>query len=376
MKNVLLISHYSGTPGGPVDKIYDFLKKEYKVYNIKHPLFPRSDLKSTLEGDKSIEFKINPSFQYFLEGINSYFYWKRTHNNIKKIDLSICFDSLSFTQMYFLKSLFNIKKIIFYNCDYSIKRFSNPLMNLIYRKANLFAYNKCDFFFSLSSRFIQDIDPQNKLAYKNYIVSGFVDMGSINRKGKTNNNLVYAGALDYGSVDFDPLLAALKKLVKNKIKFHLDIYGKENPKSNLRIKIKKLGLLEYITFKGIVENKILIQEILPFYRLGLAPYISKDSKSAPDHAFLGTDLTAKLVDYIAAGLPVVTTEINEGFKNIEKQKFGFLVSNDLQWYEAINKLLTNKKIYAEYKRNALKYAKNYDIDTLLNPIFKRVFKPT
>lgn len=374
MKTILLVSHYSGTPGGPVDKIYDFLKKKYAVYNIKHPLDSASDLKSSIDGEVSIKFKIIPSFQYFLEGITSYFYWKRYYGNIKTIDLAICFDSLSFTQMYFLKSFFNIKKLVFYNCDYSKKRFSNPLMNLIYQQANKFAYKKCDYFFSLSGKFIQDIDPQNKFAYKNYLVSGFVDLLSINRKIEEKNFLVYAGALDYGSVDFNPLLTALKKLKLNKIKFHLDIYGKENQNSNLKFKVNKLGLSKNISFKGTSENKVLVQEILPQYQIGLAPYVSKTSQSAPDHTFLGTDLTAKLVDYIAAGLPVITTELNAGFKNIEKKRFGFLAETADEWYVALKKLLEDKKLRRQFKQNALNYAKKYDIGTILNPIFKKVFE--
>ena len=70
--------------------------------------------------------------------------------------------------------------------------------------------------------------------------------------------------------------------------------------------------------KGVVENKILIEEILPRYKIGVCPYATKRDSFAPDHVFLGSDLTAKLVDYIAAGLPVVTTEINDAFNMIEE----------------------------------------------------------
>lgn len=373
-KNIVLISHYSGSPGGPVDKLYEFLIRSYSILNIKHPLFPNSEIKSTMQfNNQIIEFKISSAFQYTFEGLITLFYWKRYFNKINNIDLVICFDSLSFTQLQLIKGFIKIKKVIFYNCDYSKERFANYFLNSIYQLANYFSYQKCDYFFSLSARFIHDIDPQNKNEEKNYVISGFVDLNEIKRKKRVlKNSLVYAGVLDYGSVNFTPFLNALKKLKESKINFCLDIYGKEDSKSELRKKIEQMGLSARTTFKGSLQNKILVQEILPKYQIGVAPYVLKSDQSAPDHAFLGTDLTAKLVDYIAAGLPVITSELNDGFKVIEKYKFGFLVNNEKEWFEKIKTLLGSKRIREAYGRNALRYAKKYDISTIINPILKKI----
>lgn len=373
MKKVLFISHFSGTPGGPVDKLYEFLRKNNSVYNIKHPLIPNSDLKSSItDGKEKVQFKITPSFQYFFEGLVTLFKF-RSNFDPDKIDFAICFDSLSFIQLYFFKDFFKVRKIIFYNCDYSKKRFANPILNFIYQQANFFAYKKCAYFFSLSARFIEDIDPEKKYQNKNYILSGMVDLKSINRNVKQlKNYLVYAGVLEYGSVDFDPLLKSLEKLKKSKVDFILDLYGKENPNSSIRKKISQMKLQSHINFKGTVENKTLVENILPQYVVGLAPYVSRNNPSAPDHAFLATDLTAKLVDYIAAGLPVITSELNNGFKEIEKNKFGFLVKSEEDWFRKIKTFLTNKQIRNEYGKNALNYAKKYDISIIINPILEKV----
>lgn len=83
-------------------------------------------------------------------------------------------------------------------------------------------------------------------------------------------------------------------------------------------------------------------------------------------------LRGNLFDYIVAGLPTVTTSINDAFDMIEKNKFGFLVSTAEDWYIAIKKLFINQTLYAVYKNNALKFAKNYDERKVLDPIFKKI----
>ena len=374
MKRVLLVSHYTGTPGGPVDKFYEFLKRENTVYDIRHPLWLNSNLPSIInDGQKETAFRIYSPIRYLLEGLITVFFWYRFFGRSKKIDLAICFDSLSFIHIFMLKFLFHVNKIVFYNIDYSRERFKNRVMNFIYQKISLFSYKKCDYFFSLYDTFIKEIDPKGTFAYKNYLVKTTVNTRSINTRLKKNKNyLIYAGVLDYGSVNFDSLLAALKKLKEDGVEFRFDIYGKEGPKGELRENIARFHLEEFVFLKGVVENKILIEEILPRYKIGVCPYATKRDSFAPDHVFLGSDLTAKLVDYIAAGLPVVTTEINDAFNMIEENKFGFLVNTTEDWYIAIKKLFINQTLYAEYKNNALKFAKNYDERKVLNPIFKKI----
>lgn len=374
MKKVLLVSHYTGTPGGPVDKFYEFLRRENIVCAIRHPLWLNSNLPSIIsDGQRETAFRIYSPIQYPLEGLITVFFWYRFFGRSKKINLAICFDSLSFIHIFMLKFLFHVNKIVFYNIDYSRKRFSNRVMNFIYQKINLFSYKKCDYFFSLYDTFIKEVDPEGTCAYKNYLVKTTVNTRSINiRLKKYKNSLIYAGVLDYGSVNFDPLLAALKRLKEDGSEFRFDIYGKEGAKGKLRENIARFQLTEFVFLKGVVENKMLIEGILPRYKVGVCPYVTRRDSFAPDHVFLGSDLTAKLVDYIAAGLPIVTTSINDAFDMIEKNKFGFLVSTAEDWYIAIKKLFINQTLYAVYRNNALKFAKNYDERKVLDPIFKKI----
>ncbi|RJQ38240.1 glycosyltransferase family 1 protein [Candidatus Microgenomates bacterium] len=369
-KNILLVYHHSGTPGGPAARFNNYLRERHNIFIVQHPLWANKNLFSIIKSqDREKRFKIK-HFQFFLESLFTLHYLpKMTKYN--QIDLAICFDPLSFFHTYILKHFLKIKKIVYYNIDYSRTRFGNKFLNRIYRTINIFAYKRCDYFFSLTKKFIEDTDPEEKFDYKNYFVKNLVDTKGINLKAnKIKNSIVYAGSINW-NMDFNSLFIALKKLKDENINFILDIYGGEKPDNNFLKTIKRLNLQKNIFLRGAVDNKELTEKILPKYNIGVSPYMTKNNPLAHDHMLWGNDLSAKLVEYLAAGLPTITTK-NDFFSSIEKNKLGFLVENSEEWYKNLKKLLKNKTLYKKYQNNALKYSKNYDQEKILNPIFKKI----
>lgn len=374
MKVILLVSHVSETPGGPLDKFYLYLKEKYKVYRILHPISLTTKQKSSIDvGKKLILFKITPLFQYPLEGLYALVIWYKYFKIAPKIDLAICFDSLAYFHTFLWKKILRIDKIVYYNVDYSKKRFSNFFMNTIYQAITKFSYITCDYFFSFSNKFLEEIDPLGKYSSKHVFLKPIIDLKSIKRGIKKNpGSLVYIGALDYGTTDFQPMLEALKRLKEENIIFRLDIYSKVKPNSPIRNAIKKFLLEDNIFFRGTVDNQTLSQKILPQYTIGVAPYATKSSSSSPDHAFMNKDLTGRLVEYIGAGLPIISTQITDAFRIIDEHKIGFSVVSSQDWYHAIKTLLTNRAVYKKFRNNAVAFAKNYDADMLLTPVFRKI----
>lgn len=372
MKTILLISHTIGYPG-PINKFATYLSKNYNISLILHPINLDSKLPSTISYEnKKIQFKLFSPLQYFLEGVLSFFFIKQFH--IKNIDLAICFDSLSFLHIYMLKSILGIKKIVYHNVDYSKKRYQNKLLNYIYQNITLFAYIHCDYFFAITKKFAQELDPEGKYTYKNFDIKHTTNVKSQNADEQYHHNsLVFAGAIDF-NMDFEPLLLALKKLKDHNIPFTLDIYGEGKNTPVLKKRISSHGLAKKIIFKGLVSNTQLNKQ-LPKYMIGIAPYsLNKDIK-APDHAFHGTDLTLKIVEYIASGLPVIATRLYEAFDVIKQKKFGFLANTSDAWYSTIRTLLINGKLYRMYRKNSSTYAKLYDEEKVLGPILKQILSP-
>lgn len=374
MKTILLVSHVSETPGGPLEKFYAYLKNKNTIYKITHPILLTTKQKSSIDLEtKNFTFKIPPFLQYTLEGVYTLVIWYKHFKTAPKIDLAICFDSLAYFHTYLFKKLLRIDTIVYYNVDYSKKRFSNLFMNTIYHAITKFSYNTCDYFFSFSNKFIEENDPARKYASKHFFLKPTVDLASIDKTvKKIPKSLVYAGALDYGTTDFIPMLEALKRLKEEGIVFRLDVYSKINPENPIPGIVKKFNLEKNVFFQGIVNNSILMQKILPKYLIGVAPYATASNAKSPDHAFMNKDLTGRLVEYIGAGLPVVSTRITKEFRMIDDNKIGFSVITTQEWYHAIKTLLIDQDIYNTYSHNAFIFAKNYDTDTLLTPVFRKI----
>ncbi len=371
MKKILLVSHNSGAPGGPVDKLYEYLKKDHEVFIIRHPLFPKSNLESTVKfEDVKLQFKLPALIQYPIEGIITSFILLLKLKRRPTVDLTISFDPLAYMNIYLFSIIYKSRKNVYYNLDFSRQRFKNTLMNFIYNQANIISYKTCTYFFCLSDTIIKDLDPKNLNRKKNFVIPQTVILINNNQK-KKKNSLIYAGAIGE-NINFDFLLEALVLLKKEKIPYILDIYGHENDNGLLRLKIKQYNLEKNIFLKGPQDLVKLTQKIIPQYMIGLSPYRTKGDPLAPDYMFTNKNLTAKIVDYIVAGVPVIATKINAAFDNIESKRFGILANDPKDWHYAIKMLLTDKKLYNEYRLNGLSYAKKYDENTIFSPIFKKI----
>ncbi len=375
MKTILLVSHVSETPGGPLEKFHQYLKNKSTVYKITHPITLTTAQESTIDfGKKIFQFKIPPFLQYLLEGMYTLRFWYAYFKKPPRINLAICFDSLSFFHILLCKKFLHIDTIVYYNVDYSKKRFSNFFMNSIYQLITKFSYYTCDYFFSFNNKFIDDIDPKGKYSYKQVILKPLILLKPLSSVKKILHSLIYIGAIDYQTTDFKSLFLALDHLKKENIVFRLDIYSNVSPTNPIYGIIKKLSLEKNIFFKGTVDNITLTEKILPRYCIGVAPYATKSNPSSPDHAFMNKDLTGRIIEFIGTGLPVVSTRLVEEFEMIDANKFGFSVLTPEEWYQSLKKLLTNEDLYKEYSKNAYSFAKHYDAETILPPVFKKILQ--
>ncbi|MCX6759626.1 MAG: glycosyltransferase [Candidatus Nealsonbacteria bacterium] len=375
MKNILLVSHYTDTPG-VMDKLsLYFLKHNYSLVFALNPLNPKSSLKSVIKIDeREIKYKIFWPFQYIFEGIIFFIKYKFNIKKAIKFDLTVCFDPLSFFHAFLLKRSLKVGKIVYYNVDFSTRRFRNRIANYIYLSLNKFAFRNCNYSFYLTENFIKNIDPNNKYRDKTFLLKHTININSIDKIiKKLPNSIAYAGNLSQ-TVDFTNLIKALELIKKEGINFTFDIYGEGYQKEHLEDLICKSIIKDNVNFKGIVSNEILLKEMLPKYMIGVCPYITRKNDYVADNMFTGTDLTTKIVEYIGSGLPVVATRLYGAFYVIEKNKFGFLVYSPEEWYMAIKKLLLDKNSYKIYSNNTLNFAKNYDEEKVLTSVFNKILQ--
>ena len=111
------------------------------------------------------------------------------------------------------------------------------------------------------------------------------------------------------------------------------------------------------------KAKTELPHILRQARVGLAPF---EPSLLMHYAF-----TLKVIEYMAAGLPVIGTDIGATGRVIKESGAGIACRHDVaEFARAIENVLTDDHRYAEMRRNALRYAQQYDWEQLLEPEWK------
>ena len=106
-------------------------------------------------------------------------------------------------------------------------------------------------------------------------------------------------------------------------------------------------------------------ELLIRSHVGIMP-LADDEFSKGKSAF-------KLIQYSAAGLPVIASSVGENVNVVDNEKTGFLADSPEEWLEALGKLIDDKDLYSNMTKNAAKASENYSIQKYF-PIFQNFIK--
>lgn len=80
----------------------------------------------------------------------------------------------------------------------------------------------------------------------------------------------------------------------------------------------------------------------------------------PDNRFTRGKCGFKILQYFAAGLPVIASPVGVNEKFIKESNAGLLASTFSQWQDAIGKMVTDTAVYSQLGQNGKKYVQAYD----------------
>lgn len=148
------------------------------------------------------------------------------------------------------------------------------------------------------------------------------------------------------------VIKALKKL--NNSKIHYVICGQGQLEYYLKNLIEKLGLEKQVHLLGFRKD---IPEILKMSDLFIFPSFREG-------------LSVALMESMAAGLPVVCSDIRGNSDLIENGLGGYLVKpDDVDGFKiAINKLRKSEKLRKDFSDNNIKEIKNYSFDSITKEV--------
>ena len=269
-----------------------------------------------------------------------------------------------------LRKLGKVKKVIYRVSDYSPNRYANDLFNSLYLWLDRFCAQNCDYIWDVSpamqpARIKAGLDPKKSapcFVVPNGLFEDQISNEPIDQR--IPYSLVYMGTLHY--VNGPDLAIESMEIVKKKFPFaklHIIGGGEENMK-RLKKLVQRLGLSDCVVFHGFIVDNIKMAKVVKKCYIALAPY-REEEKSFRWYA----DAT-KIRQYLGSGLPVVTTHVPPLGKQIVKEGAGLAVSDDKKKFaDAIIKLITNKKLYADMSQNSVRLGK----DNTWDNVYKKAF---
>lgn len=378
-KSIVVISHVYTTV--PVEDLNEYLlnkKVKYLLY-IKHPLFYKSDLPGSAyylyKNGKLIETKQIknirlPSILKYIIDIFLSIYWVLLLK--ERFDITICLDNLNTVSGLVLRLLHKVDNVVFYTIDYVPVRFSNKVLNSLYHLIDKIAVTFSDRTWVLTQRMIDGREKLHGIKNTNskqVIVPIGIWFSRIKRKPISKihkHTLVYAGGLlPHQGVQL--LLKALPLIKKQIPTITLKIIGTGEYEKELKKIVEKNKLDDVVTFLGYFPSHADVEEILTSCALGIGLY----SKELDIWSYYADP--SKMKTYLAAGLPVVTTDVTYFSEIVKKEKCGVVVRYDEKDVSSkIIDLLSNESQYSNMRKNAIKLASSLDWNVVFDKGFNNL----
>jgi glycosyltransferase involved in cell wall biosynthesis len=163
------------------------------------------------------------------------------------------------------------------------------------------------------------------------------------------------------------LLEALAVLDRRGERVAADVIGTGPLEAELRQRAAQLGLSGSVRFHGFVADHRDVERILAASSLGIAPY------RPTDDTFTRYADPGKLKAYLAAGLPIVLTDVPPNARVLERAAGAEVVAYDAAALaDAISAGLASAELWGKRRAAARVYAQQFDWATLLPELLQKL----
>lgn len=294
----------------------------------------------------------------------------------KRFDIYFASGNLNPLAGLFLRELGFVKKVVYQSLDYYPTRFSNPFFNWLYFQIDKFCVKFCDETWNVSPIMVKArhkkmaMDP--KRFNGQYLVPGCVWFYKTKRllfSSIKRNKIVYRGSLlDFMGVDL--AIKAMPIILKEIPELTFEIIGIGKEGERLKKLAKSLKVSKNVIFHGFIEGRYEMEKVLSDAALGIATF----NTDMLDDKVRNSD-PGKIKDYMLMGMPVITTNALSYHRKITEKKCGVVVEYTVKEFaKAVIKILKNKKLLKEYRRNAIKFIEKFDCYNIYKPFLERILE--
>ena len=172
-----------------------------------------------------------------------------------------------------------------------------------------------------------------------------------------DQSIVYVGSMDEWA-GLELVIRSFPLLKKKIPTVRMKIVGEGKEKRTLEALVRLLSLQDSVFFTGRLPYRKMA-ELLTNSSVGLAMF--KPGNAA---AFASP---LKLFDYMAAGVPIIATDIGDIGRIVRESDSGFAIEWDIdEFVKAAESLLTKQDRWLKFHKNGLQYVEKYDWDILFD----------
>ena len=369
---------HAGSP--PVQPLIEELRrlKVGELITLRHPL-SRAHGRAhemnvyrdgLLTDSRSWQSPIPPPASFLLDGLYPV--------RLPRVDVWVGMNPLSAYRGLLRKRFGRAGRVVYWAIDYSPRRFASSPAETLYRHFEEQSCLQADLRIELSARAAHA--RQESLGFEARTTAApclvlpiGVDRQDVAR-GRSEHprplNLVFAGSLDErnGAHLLIPLVQDVKTQFPS---CHLTVIGRGPLQEVIRESINRFQLDRHVTLVGFLESHSAVTDLLRQAQIGLAPYTNLGNNSFTQFAD-----PSKIKDYLAAGLPVISTPETPIANLLEEREAGVICEPKPQTLaDAVVALLSDEPRLHRYSRRAVDLAAEYTWDTLLQPLVNFISHP-
>jgi glycosyltransferase involved in cell wall biosynthesis len=285
----------------------------------------------------------------------------------ERVDGWFGFNNLACARGLLARRLGRADTVVYWAVDFVPDRFGDSMLTRAYDRLDSLACRAADARFELSEAALLGRSERLGLgeeAAPAHVVPIGVCLDRIPvtpEDGCRSRRVVYLGHL-VKRQGVGLLLEALELLDARGVEFVAEIIGSGPLEQELRERAVRAGLDGRVHFAGFVRDHSDVDALLATGSIAVAPYDPTDNVLT-QHAD-----PAKLKSYLAAGLPIVMTDLPHNAEELSERAGADLIPFDPgALADAIERGLADPERWRERRQGALDYAKSFDWGALLTP---------
>ncbi len=158
----------------------------------------------------------------------------------------------------------------------------------------------------------------------------------------------------------DTVIDAIALLIARGVDVSVDIAGRGPLEADLRAAAQERGLAAHVHFHGFIADHRRLEGLLAQAAVALAPYSTRVD------SFTRYADPSKLKSYLAAGLPIILTDVPPNAQELQREAGAEVVADEpVAFADAIERALDNPAAWQERRAAALAYVRRFDWNNIV-----------